>query len=197
MKYEQQIKKILKKNNGLIETNQLDALGIPRVYLARMVKQGVLKKIQRGLYCAPDTLVDAKYVLQRRFKKIVYSHDTALNYWDLGTFVPIYKTFTVPYGYKLPRGLNLVEVHYVNKEIYKLGITTTIDDFGNKVFLYNQERTIADCLKDFWRQEGHEIKQMIQEYQDEHGNIDKILEYAKVLKVDKEILKMVEEWIKE
>lgn len=44
----------LAKRQGLVRPKDLERAGIPRVYLSRMVGDGTLKKLGRGLYALPD-----------------------------------------------------------------------------------------------------------------------------------------------
>jgi len=47
MTYTQQI---LKENRGIITSSICDEKGIPRAYLTLLVRQGILKRMARGIY---------------------------------------------------------------------------------------------------------------------------------------------------
>ena len=42
------------KKNGVVRTRELNDLLVPRVYLSRLVSEGRLERISRGLYQLPD-----------------------------------------------------------------------------------------------------------------------------------------------
>ena len=53
-KQKQQLLLGLVKRKGVIKSNDLQKLDIPRTYLSRLVKSGVLKKASRGIYVLLD-----------------------------------------------------------------------------------------------------------------------------------------------
>ena len=60
----------LAKRRQIVRPTDVAALGIPRNYLARLVRKGVLQRVGRGLYASPDfsgtenaTLIEAAYRL--------------------------------------------------------------------------------------------------------------------------------------
>lgn len=62
----------LAKRRQIVRPTDVAALGIPRNYLARLVRKGVLQRVGRGLYASPDfsgtenaTLIEAAYRLPR------------------------------------------------------------------------------------------------------------------------------------
>ena len=48
------ILKIMKKNNEMITPAQLEKKGISRVYLSRMEEEGIIERIDRGIYVTKD-----------------------------------------------------------------------------------------------------------------------------------------------
>jgi hypothetical protein len=44
---------------GIISTGELKDLGIPRVYLTRLVRDGKLERVSRGLYRLPDSEISS------------------------------------------------------------------------------------------------------------------------------------------
>jgi len=56
----------------IVRTKDASELGIPRNYLGRLVRKGILEKVRRGLYTSPDfsgtehlTLIEAAYQLPK------------------------------------------------------------------------------------------------------------------------------------
>ena len=63
MNYFEQLKNLIVEKNGFVVTSDVTKKGIPREYLRRAVNQGILEKIDRGAYIAPDTIDDDMYRL--------------------------------------------------------------------------------------------------------------------------------------
>src|SRR6056297_1791772 len=101
MNYEDKIEKIIEKQNGTILSSDLDEYDIPRTYLQMMVAEGRLERVDRGIYVADDSIEDEMYAMQKKYSKIIYSHETALLIHDLSDRIPIKFTATVPSGYKV------------------------------------------------------------------------------------------------
>ena len=47
---EEKIKKLLKQNNGIITTNQIEKIGISRVYIRKFIEKGIINKVKKGIY---------------------------------------------------------------------------------------------------------------------------------------------------
>jgi len=50
MTYEDKILKILEENNGHISRKTIVDMGIPTIYLTRLVNQGRIERVDRGIY---------------------------------------------------------------------------------------------------------------------------------------------------
>jgi len=50
MDYYNKIMKLANENNGIITSQMLKDREIPSIYLTRMVKEGKLQKVDRGIY---------------------------------------------------------------------------------------------------------------------------------------------------
>ncbi|MDD3609774.1 MAG: type IV toxin-antitoxin system AbiEi family antitoxin domain-containing protein [Halothiobacillaceae bacterium] len=59
----------LAAQRGLIRLRDLDALGLPRVALTRLVRQGLLTHVGRGLYAHPDRSVSEHGMLAEVARK--------------------------------------------------------------------------------------------------------------------------------
>ena len=93
------VEKLLKKNNGVIETYQVEEMGINNKILTRMIEKGVIERVARGVYIGEDTLEDKYFITQAICKKGIFSHETALYFHDLTDRTPIEFMVTVPSKY--------------------------------------------------------------------------------------------------
>ena len=64
--------------NGIITAAQLTKAGLHRGYLHNFVESGELYRFGRGLYVQSSAWEDDFYLLQRKYSRGIYSHDTAL-----------------------------------------------------------------------------------------------------------------------
>ena len=68
----------IKRNNNMITTSQVVALGFSRALLSIYVKEGLLERGRQGVYLLPDSVHDDMYTLMLRSEKMVLCHVTAL-----------------------------------------------------------------------------------------------------------------------
>ena len=129
------------------------------------------------------------FSLQIRFKKGIYSHETALFLNDLTDRTPIRYTMTFPAGYNTTSVKNAnVITYYSIKDRYEIGITTMTTPFGSQVKVYNEERTLCDLLQKRSNTDLQILTQSIKQYmQQTKKDIPLLSEYAKLFKVEKRL----------
>lgn len=142
------ILEIMKKNNEIITPTQLEEKGISRVYLSRMEKDGIIERIDRGIYVTKDFKYDEYYLFQLKYPKAIFSYNTALYFYEMTERTPIKMDVTVYREYNPHRFKDLVNVYKISKELYDLGVTEKKSPQGMKVKTYNLERTVCDIIKD-------------------------------------------------
>lgn len=184
------IEGIGKKNSGIITTNQIENAGLYRGIIKTFVEDGRLIKEAKGLYSLADEFPDEYAVLQRRSEKMVFSYGTALYLWGMSDRVPHIISVTVPQGFnstRIKKGNARIKFHYVQKDVWDLGITYTDTNFGNKVMLYDKERCICDLVALKNEVDKQLYVQAVREYFNGEYNPRKLLKYAKVFGVEEKI----------
>ena len=178
--------KMAKENNGIVTTAMVVAAGFSRGNIKYLVDKGMIEKSARGVYILPEVWDDEIFNLQNRFKRGIYSHETALFLWDLTDRTPnrYHMTFPVNYNLTKPKQENIRCVQ-CKKELYDMGITEVTTPGGNIVRAYSIERTLCDIL----RPHNHVDIQLVTEafkcYTSRSDkNIPILSEYAKILKVE-------------
>src|SRR5699024_3413221 len=81
--------------------------------------------------------------------RVVFSHHTALYLHDLSDRVPNVFHISVPQGYnasRLTKKFSNIQVHYIKKGNFDLGISTKKSPFGNAIQVYDVERAICDII---------------------------------------------------
>ena len=142
------LQSILSQNGGTVTTAQANHAGTSNERLRLLVKSGDLERVTFGVYISPDEFADKMYATQLRRPKIIYSHESALFLHNLTDRDPISYTATVPTGYNATRlRADGLTVFTIKRELHEVGVTQLPTMFGNKVAVYDMERTICDCLR--------------------------------------------------
>src|SRR5687768_12189471 len=79
------------RRRGIVRSRDADRLGIPRIYLSRLVARGDLQQLSRGLYAGPDYGTTAHVSLAEVATAVptgVTCLISALAYHQLGTQQP-------------------------------------------------------------------------------------------------------------
>ena len=182
----EEIIKMAKGNNGTVTTAMVVAAGFSRGNIKYLVDKGVIEKSSRGIYILPEVWDDEIFNLQNRFKRGVYSHETALFLWDLTDRTPNKYHMTFPMNYNLtnPKKENIRCVQ-CKKEIYDLGIGEVATPGGNAVRAYSVERTLCDILKPHSHVDIQVVTEAFKRYAaNSDKNIPVLSEFAKLLKVE-------------
>lgn len=190
----EKIIKIANENNGYVTTKQVKEAKINTIELTRLVGQGKLDRIARGYYAITNSFCDDYFKYQLKSKKCVFSHSTALYFYDLSDRTPLYFDMTVPVGYNgsLSKNENVV-LHYVKKEFLELGLTTIESPFGMKLRVYDKERTICDIVKYRNHMDKEILTKALKRYAERKDkDLLKLMKYAKKLNIDKKVLEYME-----
>lgn len=194
MNAKEKIEEMLEESkDGTITAAQVTEAGLHRSILQELVKNGEIYRYGRGLYVQNDAWEDDFYLLQCRYGRGVYSHDTALYLLGYSDRAPAKYTMTFPKGYNAPslKQENLI-VRRVVPENYEVGQIEIKSPSGNPICVYNLERTLCDVL----RGNGSDI-QIVGEAMKQYAaskdkNIHRLLKYADKLRVKPKVLRYME-----
>lgn len=184
------IEAVAEQNNGFIRTSQVEELGISRPMLRKYTDAGKLEQVRKGLYVLSDDIADEYALLQARSKVAVFSYGTALFLWGLSDRTPHVYDITMPRGANislLKRDNSNLRCHYVQQEIYELGISKTTSPQGATVRLYDKERCICDLIRDKEQMDMQLYSQAIKDYFKSKPNNRKLLKYGKVFGIEDKI----------
>ena len=185
----EEIIKMAKENNGTVTTAMVVAAGISRGNIKYLVDKGMIEKSARGVYILPEVWVDEIYNLQSRFKRGIYSHETALFLWDLTDRTPNRYHMTFPANYNLTRPKKeSVRCVQCKQDLYALGVAEVLTPGGNTVRAYSVERTLCDLLRPHSHVDIQVVTGAFKRYAaGMDKNIPLLSEYAKTLKVEKKL----------
>ena len=187
------IMSIMKQNNGYITSKIFDELDIGRQYLSILERKGVIEKIARGIYIDVNKLEDSFYTLSLELPNVIYSHMTALYFYNIAPKVPYKKYDITVYNKYFNYKLQNHNVFYSNKDYLHLGLVKTKTPNGNIVQAYDKERCICDIIKSSNRMDIDLVKKSVKEYlKRKDKNLTKLSVYAEKLGVKKKVMDFVE-----
>ena len=162
--YKNQIKEYVKTFRGIVTSKYCREHNIPTIYLNRLVEEGFLFNAKRGIYLTKDGDYDEFYFFQLRYPKAIYSYNTALYFIDRTDKLSHTIDITVYNGYKFNEKMKNVDVHYVDKKIYDVGIVEVETAYGNKVKVYSLERVLCDFLVHKNEIDSEDYLKLVQSY---------------------------------
>ncbi len=194
MNVSDKIIQLAKENNGVVTAAILSDKGILRGNLKKLVDEGKLEKTARGVYILPEIWEDEFVNLQARFKKGVFSNETALFLWDLTDQTPNRYDMTFPHNYNLTNvkseGVNCSRV---KQEWYAEGKTQLESPGGNRIMVYNMERTLCDIIRKRGGINTGIITEAFKRYTARNDkNIPLLSEYAKMFRVEEKVRSYLE-----
>lgn len=192
MTHIEKIRALIEKHNGVVTSTMLTENNIPRLYLKKMTDSGELICVCRGIYVSTDSWEDEMFILQAKFPKGIFSHETALYIHNLTDRTPMKYSMIFPHGYHTVSVSeeNITERHSI-KDLYYLGITTANSPCNNQIKLYNIEKTLCDIVKS--NCDVQIVNEAMKRYaKSKDKNIKLLYEYAEILRVKNKISNYME-----
>jgi predicted transcriptional regulator of viral defense system len=140
----------LVKKAGVFRPRDLDSHGIPREYLVRLCRKGLVQRVGRGLYTVVDADLSEHHSLAEASKKIphgVICLLSALRFHGLTTQAPFEVWIAIDVKARKPRsdGPPLRIVRFSGAALDS-GIEDQLIQ-GVTVRVYSAAKTVADCFK--------------------------------------------------
>lgn len=179
----------IREMGGTIRTMDAIRAGVHPRTLYQLRDAGELEVLSRGVYrltaqeqsSDPDLVIVAKRVPQATICLV-----SALSYHEITTQIPHSVSIALPKGAETPRvDYPPIRVHRFSDTTLKLGIEKHLID-GISINIYCPEKTLADCFK-FRNNLGMDVVlEALKLYKARKKfNLDKLLEYARVCRVEK------------
>ena len=194
MNYLDKLEKLIKKQHGTILSLDLDKYEIPRTYLSMMVSEGKLERVERGIYVSSDSTHDEMFSMQKKYSKLIFSHETALYLHELSDRTPSEYSATVPSGYKVVENIcEKFKVYYIKKSLHGLGVVTKETSFGNLIKVYEIERTICDIIRSRNRVDIQIINDALKRFvQLKSIDYSLLMDYAREFKIEALLINYLE-----
>ena len=169
MNCKEKIEELLEASrDGTITAAQVTEAGLRRSILQEFVKSGEIYRFGRGLYVQSSAWEDDFYLLQRKYGRGIYSHDTALYLLGYSDRTPVKYTMTFPKGYNAQ---SLKQENLIIKRVVQT-LCDILRGSGSDVQIVGEAmKRYAAC---------------------KHKNIHKLMQYAEQLRVKPKVLRYME-----
>ena len=181
-------RQIFVENSGILRWSEAVEKGIHPEILSRLVRDGILERIERGIYRLKEWELhggEDLVTVSKLVPKAVMCLLTALIQFDMTSQIPRKVYIALPRGaWKPELDYPPLEIFRISGNAYKSGIIWQ-DIEGEKIPFYKPEKTVADCFK-FRRRIGEDIAiEALKEYlRRSDRNMDELLHYAAINRVD-------------
>lgn len=136
--------------NGPLRSRELAAQGIPRSYLGRLVAQGLLERVGRGMYRAPNARITELHTIAETMKRVPHGAIcllSALQMHALTTEVPHAVWVLIDTHARAPRSTpTKLEVVRASGRALAHGVEQQIIE-GVPVRVTSPSKTVADCFR--------------------------------------------------
>ena len=196
----EQVLDLVREQKGLIHRKDLEKRGIPTVYLTRLVRQGKLKRVTRGLYLLADMDADAlsdiegsSFIACMQVPEGVLCLLSALQYHDMTTQLPHEVWMAIPAG-SWKKKIDYPNIRYFrfSGQSMREGVATRTTR-GYELKFFNPAKTVADCFK-FRNKIGLDvaIEALRDGWRNRRFTIDELWRNARVCRVENVIRPYVE-----
>jgi predicted transcriptional regulator of viral defense system len=180
--------KVFEANKGILRFARILKDGFHRKQVKALFDSGKIRRMGRGLYQLADapTLSNPDFVSAvLQSPKSVVCLISALSFHEVTDVIPRRVDLAIPMGSRANK-INYppVKYFYFSEVAWKAGIETHKID-GHDVRVYDLAKTIADCFK-FRNKIGYDTAQKALKVAvtEKHIRPSKIMEYAKICRVD-------------
>lgn len=193
------IKGFFSKNDYIMTTAQLASYRIYYADIQQLLKEGFVEKIKRGYYHWIETYDEQEVkIINRLFPDAVLCMETALFYYQYSDRTPSQWSLTIDKNVSRSRtniDYPFVKAYRVEPVLVPLGETKGSIDFVD-VRIYDRDRSICDVLRNMNKMDKEIFNKAIQGYvKDSQKNIPNLMEYAKVLRIQKRVKELIGVWL--
>ncbi len=195
MTEKEKAKRFLKSRHEVIfRTKELTDAGFHRTVVKELLEDGFVVQLDRGIYVITHLVDDDFAILQKKYRKGIFSMDVALYLLHQSPYCPHKYTMTFPKGYNNASFKNekLLKVKWTSENYYSLGLTQIESPCGDMINIYDLERTICDMVREANNNVEYLVPALRDYFQSDKKDIKKLLFYARELHVTNKIIKCME-----
>ena len=185
------LKKFIEKNNGILLSSDVRKLKIHKQYIKLLCNENYIERIEKGVYVKKGKFVNDFFLLQQRYKTGIFSHNTALYFYNLTDRTPLKYDLTFQNNIRVKD--EIVSSHYTKADYFEIGQTELKLQDGTTIKIYDLERTIIDILRDRNKIDLQIFNTAINGYMKRKDkNLVKLSKYAKIFKQENVLKKYME-----
>jgi predicted transcriptional regulator of viral defense system len=176
------------KRQGFLRTREIEALGISRVDLGELCRNGTLQRIRRGQYCLPDMELSEHHslaVVSKQIPKGIVCLISALNFHGFTSQLPHEVWMTIDVKARQPKitGAPVRFFHSSGKAL-NAGIEKH-RVYGIPIKVYSAAKTVVDCFK-YRNKVGLDValEALREGWKDKRFSMDELWQYATLCRVD-------------
>ena len=182
-------KKIFQRHDGILRTGEALSQGIHRRTLYAMRDEGVLERLDRGLYRLADLppLSDPDLVtVARKIPQSVICLISALHFHNITTQIPHAVSIAVNRGTEPPRlAFPPIQIHWFSGEAFTAGVEQRSIE-NTMIRVYSAEKTLADCFKYRNKIGMDTVLEALELYRERiKPKPRKLIEFARICRVEK------------
>lgn len=183
--------KTINLTDEVIYSNQLKRYGMTRHMLRKFIDEGLVKKVIHGIYIKKDKEINEFWVMGERYKNGIYSHNTALYFYEMTDRTPLKLDMTFPSNNRVAN--ELLDVHYIKKEKHKLGARKITLDDNTEIQVYDLERTICDIIRDRKKLDPQVVTMALKKYVERKDKrLNLLYNYAKEFNIERILTRYME-----
>lgn len=194
MTYEELLSDMLARKGGVLTARDASDANIPKKVFYRFIQENELEKASHGVYVSPDEIPDELYLLQQRYPKIIFSHQTALWLHDLAEREPLPISLTVDSNYNAGSLSDQgVKIYYVKPDWYDMGACEVKSPGGHLVRAYDKERTLCDMIRRKKATDPAAYRYALRHYAaSPEKNLLNLSEYAQRMGIERQVAQAME-----
>lgn len=176
---------IFDKHNGNLSLKDARGERLSPTVLDRLAERDKIEKVALGFYILKEAFVDGLYLAQSIYSRRVFSHETALDLFQVGTYIPKKISMMLPRGHNVSKEKldeYAIQLRYTSKENFDLGTAEAESLYGNKVLVYDLERTLYDTWNPRYKASIEVKQKVLKEYMTNTSrNTNKLRKYMGIL----------------
>jgi len=172
---------------GVLRAKDIEACGVSREYLRRLVARGLIERVGRGLYSLPGCEVSANRSLAEASKRVpkgVVCLLSALRFHGMTTQSPFEVWMAIDVKARRPKGDGVaLRIVRFSGNALSMGIQTHPVE-GVQIRVYSPAKTVADCFK-YRNKIGLDValEALREGWRERRFSMDELWRFAKICRV--------------
>ena len=179
-----QILELADNHDGYVSVEEAKAHGIAQTYLSEEEKQGLFRRVAKGLYLKRGYPLDPYFLLHYKYKKAVFSLRSALALHGLIDSDEI--SVNLPNNY-MTKGIEGAKSRHVGNKEFNVGLALAVTPNGTLVPCYDIERSVLDTIRYLDQFTRAELSLIWKGAYAKGMDEEKLIEYAKTFHVEGEV----------